>query len=94
MLQILKNWRKTDMKVTLQVNGRKMTFEEEDVIAIVEKHLSSETTKQTTKVSQKRLRMHGLRLNLRLLTRNSLKRRGKTAGRKQRDCLFLKHLLK
>lgn len=41
------------MKVTLQVNGRKMTFEEEELIAIVEKHLSSETTKQTTKVSQK-----------------------------------------
>lgn len=53
MLQILKNWRKTDMKVTLQVNGRKMTFEEEELIDIVEKHLSSETTKQTTKVSQK-----------------------------------------
>lgn len=43
------------MKVTLQVNGREMTFSEEELIAIVEKHLSSETTQRTTttKVIQK-----------------------------------------
>lgn len=43
------------MKVTLQVNGREMTFSEKELIAIVEKHLSSETTQKTTtaKVVQK-----------------------------------------
>lgn len=42
------------MKVTLQVNGREMTFSEQELIAIVEKLLSSKTTKQTTaKVAQK-----------------------------------------
>lgn len=43
------------MKVTLQVNGREMTFSEKELIAIVEKHLSSETTQKTTtaKVAQK-----------------------------------------
>ena len=44
-----------DMKVTLQVNGQEMTFSEKELIAIVEKHLSSETTQKTTmaKVAQK-----------------------------------------
>ena len=43
------------MKVTLQVNGQEMTFSEKELIAIVEKHLSSETTQKTTmaKVAQK-----------------------------------------
>lgn len=43
------------MKVTLQVNGREMTFSEKALIAIVEKHLSSEATQKTTttKVAQK-----------------------------------------
>ncbi|MBO5412766.1 MAG: hypothetical protein J6A29_00385 [Clostridia bacterium] len=43
------------MKVTLQVNGREMTFSEKELIAIIENHLSSETTQQTTttKVAQK-----------------------------------------
>lgn len=43
------------MKITLQVNGREMTFSEEELIAIVEKHLSSETTQHATtaKVAQK-----------------------------------------
>ena len=42
------------MKVTLQVNGREMTFSEKELIAIIEKHLS-ETTQQTNtaKVAQK-----------------------------------------
>lgn len=43
------------MKVTLQVNGREMTFSEQELIAIVEEYLSSKTTKQVTtaKVAQK-----------------------------------------
>lgn len=43
------------MKITLQVNGREMTFSEQELIAIVEEHLSSKTTKQVTtaKVAQK-----------------------------------------
>lgn len=36
------------MKVTLQVNGREMTFSEEELITIVEKHLLTETTKKAT----------------------------------------------
>ena len=36
------------MKVTLQVNGREMTFSEKELIAIVEKHLSSETIRKTS----------------------------------------------
>ena len=42
------------MKITLQVNGREMTFSEKELIAIIEKHLS-ETTQQTTtaKVTRK-----------------------------------------
>ena len=41
--------------ITLIVNGREMTFSEQELIAIVEKHLSSETTQQATiaKVAQK-----------------------------------------
>ncbi|MGN1384453.1 MAG: hypothetical protein ACI4XD_04095 [Clostridia bacterium] len=39
------------MKVTLQVNGREMTFSKEELIAIVE-HLSTQQT-TTTKVAQK-----------------------------------------
>ena len=35
-------------KITLQVNGKKMDFSEQELTAIVEKHLSSETTQQTT----------------------------------------------
>lgn len=38
------------MKVTLQVNGREMTFSEQELIAIVEKHLASKPTKQVTTV--------------------------------------------
>jgi len=42
------------MKVTLQVNGREMTFSEEELKAILEKHFSSETKQvTTTKVAQK-----------------------------------------
>ena len=43
------------MKVTLQVTGWEMTFSEKELIAIVEKHLSRNTTKKatTTKVAQK-----------------------------------------
>lgn len=43
------------MKITLQVNGREMTFSEQELIAIVEEYLSSKTTKQVTtaKVAQK-----------------------------------------
>lgn len=43
------------MKVILQVNGREMIFSEQDLVSIVEKHLSSETPKETTtvKVPQK-----------------------------------------
>ena len=42
-------------KITLQVNGREMTFTEQELVAIVEKHLLSETTKEitVTKVAQK-----------------------------------------
>lgn len=42
------------MKITLQVNGREMTFSEKELIVIIEKHLS-ETTQQTitAKVAQK-----------------------------------------
>lgn len=42
------------MKITLQVNGREMTFSEKELLAIIEKHLS-ETTQQTitAKVAQK-----------------------------------------
>lgn len=39
------------MKVTLQVNGREMTFSEKELIAILEEHFSSKTT--TSKVAQK-----------------------------------------
>lgn len=55
MLQILKNQEDLCMKVTLQVNGREMTFSEQELIAIVEKHLSGEFSQQTTpvKVAQK-----------------------------------------
>lgn len=43
------------MKITLQVKGREMTFSEQELIAIVEKHLSNETIQQVTtaKVAQK-----------------------------------------
>lgn len=39
------------MKITLQVNGREMTFSEKELIAILEEHFSSKTT--TSKVAQK-----------------------------------------
>lgn len=46
---MLKNRRKKDMKeITLQVNGREMTFSEKELISIVEKHFSGETTQKTT----------------------------------------------
>ena len=38
------------MKVTLQVNGREMTFSEQELIEIVEKHFSSEAIKNATTV--------------------------------------------
>lgn len=38
------------MKVTLQVNGREMTFSEQELIEIVEKHFSSEAIKKATTV--------------------------------------------
>ena len=42
------------MKVTLQVNGREMTFSEKELRAILEEHFSSETKQVTTaKVAQK-----------------------------------------
>lgn len=34
-------------EITLQVNGREMTFSEEELISIVEKHLSGETAQKT-----------------------------------------------
>ena len=42
------------MKVTLQVNGREMTFSEQELSSILEEHFSSKTTQQTTtaKVAQ------------------------------------------
>ena len=60
MLQILKNRRKMDMQVTLQVNGREMTFSEQELSSILEEHFSSKTTKQTTtaKVPQKPSKSH------------------------------------
>ena len=36
------------MKVTLQVNGREMTFSEQELSSILEEHFSSKTTKKTT----------------------------------------------
>ena len=36
------------MKVTLQVNGQEMTFSEQELTAIVEKHLSTQTTEKPT----------------------------------------------
>lgn len=42
------------MEVTLQVNGRNMTFSEKELRAILEEHFSSETRQVTTaKVAQK-----------------------------------------
>ena len=41
------------MKVTLQVNGREMTFSEQELSSILEEHFSSKTTKQTTTEAQK-----------------------------------------
>lgn len=43
------------MKVTLQVNGRKMTFSKKELVTILEKHFSSETTHKvsTAKVAEK-----------------------------------------
>ena len=43
------------MKVTLQLDGRDMTFTERELVAIVKEHLSRKTTKKTytTKVAQK-----------------------------------------
>lgn len=38
------------MKVTLQVNGREMTFSEQELAAIVKKHLSSETDLQIPEI--------------------------------------------
>jgi hypothetical protein len=42
-------------KITLQVDGREMSFTEQELIAIVKEHLSKDTTKQTTtaQVAQK-----------------------------------------
>lgn len=42
-------------KITLQVDGREMSFSEQELIAIVKEHLSTKTTQQTTtaKVAQK-----------------------------------------
>lgn len=42
-------------KITLQVNGREMTFSEQELSSILEEHFSSKTTQQTTtvKVAQK-----------------------------------------
>ena len=37
-----------DMKVTLTVNGREMTFSEQELKAILEKHFSNEATEQVT----------------------------------------------
>jgi len=43
------------MKVTLQVNGREMTFSEQELSSILEEHFSSKTTEKamTVKVAQK-----------------------------------------
>lgn len=39
------------MKITLPVHGRKRTFSEKELIAILEKHFSNETTEQATTVN-------------------------------------------
>lgn len=43
------------MKITLQVNGREMTFSEQELSSILEEHFSSKTTEKamTAKVAQK-----------------------------------------
>lgn len=43
------------MKITLQVNGREMTFSEQELSSILEEHFSSKTTQKakTAKVAQK-----------------------------------------
>ena len=40
------------MKLTLQVNGRKMTFSKNQITTILEKHLANETTKQQPQTAQ------------------------------------------
>lgn len=40
--------------ITLQVSGREMTFSEEELVAILEKHFGTEVTKQEEKDAQKR----------------------------------------
>lgn len=49
------------MKVTLQVNGREMTFSEQELIAIVEKHFASEQPKkaQTLEISAAKQQAEG-----------------------------------
>ena len=41
------------MKITLQVSGREMTFSEEELVAILEKHFDTQATKQEEKEAQK-----------------------------------------
>lgn len=54
MLQNLKKLEDSGMKITLQVNGREMTFSEQELTSILEEHFSSKTTQKitTAKVTQ------------------------------------------